>query len=309
MGVVAFFAISGYVIVPTLSGDRSTATLRFIVKRFFRLYPIFWVAVFVLAAGLWFQNGGLPSPWTIGANLTMIPLELRQPQIMGHFWTLEVELIFYGIILILFWCNTLHREEVIAGLMLLLAVLWNVLYRTKFGALTVAHNMVWTFLSYFLSVMFWGSMVRSWQARGPDIEKTLVVARSKWPFIVMTGLVFGRPLIAIFFGSATVNQEDWRGTLLGLLLFLVAVRVPARYASPFVWVGTISYSVYLLHPLVFYPIILASLHVGPLSYLPLSVYILLAAVASVLIGSISYLAIEVPSNEFGHKIAAAVGGK
>ena len=42
VGVVAFFLVSGYVIPLSLSGQ----TLRtFAVRRFFRLYPVYWVAL------------------------------------------------------------------------------------------------------------------------------------------------------------------------------------------------------------------------------------------------------------------------
>ena len=48
-GVVLFFAISGFVIYGTLRGPRGNAGRRFIISRFFRLFPAYWVS---MAAGL-----------------------------------------------------------------------------------------------------------------------------------------------------------------------------------------------------------------------------------------------------------------
>ena len=54
IGVVLFFAISGFVIPSSLAakdGETTTHALKvFLIRRFFRLYPAYWVSV--LASGL-----------------------------------------------------------------------------------------------------------------------------------------------------------------------------------------------------------------------------------------------------------------
>ena len=83
--------------------------------------------------------------------------------------------------------------------------------------------------------------------------------------------------------------------MLGLLLFLGAIQTSERYARPLVWIGTISYSLYLLHPLAFYPIALVSSHVPALASLPLSIHIALAMLLAVALASATYIGIEKPS--------------
>ncbi|MCA1658242.1 MAG: acyltransferase family protein, partial [Verrucomicrobiaceae bacterium] len=44
-GAVLFFAISGFVIYGTLRGPREGTGRRFVITRFFRLFPAYWVSV------------------------------------------------------------------------------------------------------------------------------------------------------------------------------------------------------------------------------------------------------------------------
>lgn len=308
VGVVAFFAISGYVIVPTLQGPRREATVDFVVKRAFRLFPAFWTSMALAAVTVWVLFDKALTPALIVANATMMPLEFGQPQMMGHFWTLEVELIFYAVVLGLFWCGRLHRESTIAVLFLLLSIAWAALYRNRYGRLLVDRNLVWSYLVYFLTVMFWGSMVRSRHAvRSRDTARE----RRDWPFMVMTALVFGRPVIALIFGSPTVHREDWRGTLLGLLLFIAAIYLPVRYGKPFLWLGTISYSLYLFHPAVFYPMFLWVSRHPETGEAPLAVYIVASLAASIAVAALGYRWIEAPSNRVARRLVARMheGGR
>ncbi len=296
IGVTAFFAISGYVIVPTLRGPRDPATRDFLIKRFFRLYPPFWVSMACAAITVWWMFGRPLSVAVVAANTTMVPIEFGLPQMMGQYWTLEVELIFYALIVLLFRSGRLHRDGTIAAGLVVAAIAWPLLYRSALGRSIVDRNLVWSFLAYFLTIMFWGSMVRA-RMRTP-------YRRLDVPFVVVTALVFARPVLALVFGSPTVHREDWRGTLLGLLLFVAFTRLPARHAKPFVWLGTISYSLYLFHPAVFYPMYrLVSTHPAlAQAWLPL--YLLVVTLASVAVAAVVHRWVEEPSNAFARRIVA-----
>ena len=301
VGVIAFFAISGYVIVPTVRAPRAGGTIDFLIKRLFRLFPPFWLAIAVAALTVWYLfDKELVAP-VVWANLTMIPLEFQQPQMMGHFWTLEVELIFYAVVLTLFWSRALYRENVIAWLMTFLALAWVILSKTAMGKRFVEHNEVWPYLSYFLSVMFWGAMLRNRNTR-QHISAVNKRWHQNWPFFLVTALVFGRPLLALTFGSPNVYREEWRGTLLGLILFLAATRVSTRYARPFVWLGTISYSLYLLHPAVFYPLFYVVLRHPSMAVWPLWTYIVLSILASIACAAMAYRFVEKPANAVARNI-------
>ena len=54
-GVVLFFAISGFVIYGTLRGSREGTGRRFVLTRFFRLFPAYWVSVITGLVFIWFM--------------------------------------------------------------------------------------------------------------------------------------------------------------------------------------------------------------------------------------------------------------
>lgn len=102
-GVQLFFMISGFVILMTITKVRSVK--EFALLRLTRLYPAFWVAcVLTFAAvqltGLTARSvapGAAPGViWSAAIkNLTMVPQMLGARFIDGVYWTLHQELMFY----------------------------------------------------------------------------------------------------------------------------------------------------------------------------------------------------------------------
>ncbi len=97
LGVALFFLISGFVIPMSLDryGGRS-----FVITRFFRLYPAYFVALIVSSGvlGLSSHVFGAPWPfslWDIGANLAIMPDVFGTQAIVGTVWTLLIEIKFY----------------------------------------------------------------------------------------------------------------------------------------------------------------------------------------------------------------------
>lgn len=101
-GVMLFFMISGFVIF--LSVNKCESSKDFLIKRFTRLYPTFWICLalttfFVKVFGL----PGREVSWNdILINLTMIPKVLGFKDVDGVYWTLCYEFFFYIFIAILF---------------------------------------------------------------------------------------------------------------------------------------------------------------------------------------------------------------
>jgi hypothetical protein len=93
-GIALFFLISGFVI--PFSFRRPSAVLRFIITRFFRLYPAYWLslATAIIVLYTFFSvNIGLD---TILFNFTMFEMAFGRPVVLGPYWTLIIELIFYA---------------------------------------------------------------------------------------------------------------------------------------------------------------------------------------------------------------------
>jgi len=91
-----FFAISGFVIPSSLRGMRWAGFKTFAIRRFWRLYPPYWL-VFGLSLYLFPDYYGLYNWDRVMWGVAML-LSLGQPvgaEAWTHFWTLEVELAFY----------------------------------------------------------------------------------------------------------------------------------------------------------------------------------------------------------------------
>jgi peptidoglycan/LPS O-acetylase OafA/YrhL len=91
VGVVAFFLVSGYVIPLSLAGQSLRA---FAVRRFFRLYPVYWLALalYVLADRQAIGGAGAP---VVLLNVAMLHGLVGALSILPPAWTLSIELLFY----------------------------------------------------------------------------------------------------------------------------------------------------------------------------------------------------------------------
>lgn len=123
LGVHLFFMISGYVILMTAQN----ADLRsFLASRVARLVPALWVCVLLTAGIEWLvpEAPFRPEGWgQVLANLTLFPQAFGQAAIDGAYWSLAVELTFYGWISLLVMARQMHRVELFMALWLVSALL------------------------------------------------------------------------------------------------------------------------------------------------------------------------------------------
>ena len=123
-GVTLFFVISGFVIFMTL--ERTRRPWDFVVSRFSRLYPTYWAALILATAALLLfpLPGTDTSPARLlgraAVNVTMFQRWFRVRSVDPVYWTLEVELCFYLIMLALLSGKALkYAIAVFTGLTLL----------------------------------------------------------------------------------------------------------------------------------------------------------------------------------------------
>lgn len=230
-GVNLFFIISGFVIFMTL--DRTRVAMDFVVSRFSRLYPAYWVAValtFAITTAF-----GLPGKevgfWHAVANLTMVHSLFQVPHVDGVYWTLEVELLFYAGMLCLFASGHLHRVDVPLALLILLRLTWHV-------AATFNVELSWT------------------------LSRLLILKQIPWfalgifVFQLSSGkdraLASRLRLTAVLALSCLWIVEGWQTALLALALSALvyaaaAGRMTGLRHPVLVFFGAISYTLYLLH--------------------------------------------------------------
>lgn len=232
LGVNLFFIISGYVIFMTL--QRTRRPLDFVISRFSRLFPAYWVAVFVTFAVTHFLGlpGKLVTPTDAAANLFMVHAFFGVPHVDGVYWTLEVELLFYAGMFVLYRVDWLRRVH---------TVLWLILGLR---------------LAYYLSATFAGTDL-PWR-----LSRLLILEYIPWFALGIAtyllihprkgadrpksiALMLGALLLISLVASPTIGAVS--SAMVALVYGAATGRLSPLAHPIMVWLGAISYTLYLLH--------------------------------------------------------------
>jgi peptidoglycan/LPS O-acetylase OafA/YrhL len=119
LGVHLFFIVSGFVIFLTAQNVKNPTA--FVIARFSRLYPTYWVCLFLTFTVLYFSRGDVTFT-QLAINLTMFQEFLGAENIDGAYWSLTEELVFYGVVFGALLLGLFNRVKLWAGLMLGLAI-------------------------------------------------------------------------------------------------------------------------------------------------------------------------------------------
>lgn len=298
IGVVIFFAISGFVIPSSLTGSKVEGVRAFLIKRFFRMYPLYWLSIPFGLLTSWYIWDKSISVTAILWNFTMVQEAAGYPSIQGLYWTLQTELVFYGLCVLLFMTGVLRSVWVLSALAALftiahlgppvLAVIGVTVPSIPSPALAT--------MSLNLGVMFWGALFRSWS---DDRAQPTVVK------LALGGFVVAWCCLALYaVRMYSVNTAYWElcaPYAIGVLLFGVFAISKKVTSALLVWLGTISYSIYLFHPVVLYSISRV-VQVSELEWIkgwPTGAYMLLTLVVTVAVSVITYRCVELPAMRLG----------
>ena len=307
MGVMIFFAISGFVICRSF-GERSAGSVRrFLIRRVCRLYPAYWVS---MLGGLliWWLKGQTWTWTALAANATMIPGTLGFTRLIGVYWTLEVELLFYALCVALHLARWLDRKTVLAAIVLLLLWVPKLMrFSDDLSGTHLALTRMQASVCLGLAIMFWGALFRliydqtagfrqNWRAQRSSLMLLTILMISiidvpdmklKW---ILLGLREGPPGGHIMTAGA-------------LLIFTVWVAW-LRVKSPLLtYLGMLSYSLYLFH-LVALDVcnyILAPNRVGAWLSSPMWMNYLICTALTVGVAAMVYQWVERPAIAFGKR--------
>ncbi|CAN7756276.1 acyltransferase [Caballeronia sp. LjRoot29] len=313
IGVVVFFALSGLLIPNSLNGSVAVGTRQFLIRRFLRLYPTFWLSLPIGFFAYWMLFGMHMNLAGWLANATMLPDALGSDPMMPHYWTLETELVFYALCLGLFWLGGIQQMRVLCIVCAALSaafVVTTALHVLPANALGQYKGML-----FHLSIMFWGACFRKAYDHPkerlvlglPGMRALRAEYSYKEAFLGVTGILI---VVSLLIGVFGIKQHDVEhiiqsfSYLAGLAIFSVLATEWKIHLRFFAWLGKISYSMYLLHSIPVYVIFWLCSREG-WKGAPLAVYMIPSAVLAVGLSWLSFSAVEAPCIWFAHALTSA----
>lgn len=243
-GVDLFFIISGFVIFMTLTRTKNARD--FIVSRLIRLYPTYWTCVtftFVLNVIYTIIRHSFTFSYIeqYFGNLTMFQHYMNIPDIDGPYWTMIVEMVFYITMLCLFVLKQLSNIERIGGVLTGMSFLfYTFLYKTQpniYAIIDFAYPLLNYFPLFFAGILFY-------------IIKN---DRPTFTRYAMLGGCFIASLIvyhSLSFRQYCISYSEHCIMIsIYYIIFFMYINNKITWIAqrPIVYLGTISYSLYLVH--------------------------------------------------------------
>jgi peptidoglycan/LPS O-acetylase OafA/YrhL len=243
-GVTIFFICSGFIIQPSI--ERSPSLGSFWRRRFYRLFPLYWCSVLITAAvitlGLARPSELLAdaTPSTLLANLTMLQSLFGAPHLQIVYWSLTFELIFY-LVVTLFVAARIGRYSAVItagliGMTLIVEVLSPLL-----GGPRVPLNMCG-----FLVIMFSGVLFQRVSQGQVGVRAALGLTLAGLAVNIAAALVDS----LVRSGGLWQNLylvTAWAGAHAVFVGAYFLRGSPALALPSLLFVGRVSYSLYLLH--------------------------------------------------------------
>ncbi len=258
-GVDLFFLISGFIMVRATAdaGGGADEAGRFLLKRFFRIWPVYAVLTLV---GVYFTRGPgwLFDPWNLGAlaqGLLFLPVDGGAPPYydlpyrLG--WTLNFEMYFY---LVFAASMRFGRQRWAAfGAWLGVTLIGLPLAYGQALSLDVQHDyhLPYAYLNQISNPIVWDF------AAGVVIGKLYQSRLALRAGVATNNLVLVSVALALWWaysGGATFHGLNNMGAGPAVALLCVALaskRAPIPMPRFMIWLGEISFSLYLCHLIVF----------------------------------------------------------
>jgi len=287
LGVLVFFLISGFVIAHVATHDRRRA---FAVKRALRIMPPLYVALLLMfLAAMWRDSFGGPQlvgnstsdPGAFGAAALLLTKTIGAPEALSVIWSLIAEVVAYAAILVVMPWLRLRPALALLGFAAIinLATAW-----TFFASVESAQLIVY---ALYIGA---GSALYLMIERG----KLLVGAIAAASFMALFILWYEQLYPARVFAAP---YDLWRSYMASFAIFGVAWIALRSIPAFLIFLGNVSYSLYLVHLPVGGVILgLAS------SRLPIDGAVVLAVAGSLGVAWLSYKVVEQPSQRLARSL-------
>lgn len=305
-GVEMFFVISGFTIARTYS--EAVDYKSYLTRRLMRILPLYWVVISVatlllLTGGLsrpyWMQEfGSEPDFYNYVMHISMLSfLDFRiANSLLGVEWTIPIEVFWYVFLpFAVMFCKTIGRATFAIVLVLIATALlgeaakalWGVTKAVSWSPIAHGHLFIMGVLAFHLRDRF--RLERS------AFHASIIAGCSAAFVIALMWDISGRSAVIALCTAASIvfvtpNRAPW---LTKVLTF-----------RPMLFLGSISYSIYLIHMLV-HPALKDWTQLQPSGL----GYFLVVYGLTVGCSTATYLLIEKPTNTFGRRLAQSPGDR
>jgi exopolysaccharide production protein ExoZ len=296
-GVDIFFVISGaiMVIVSTrLFGDRS-AGRAFFAQRITRIYPPYWLYLSITAALFLLSGRHASAPYLTSSYLLLpvLNLEGKLRPLLGVGWTLTYELYFYLVFALVL---ALPRRRALAVLVGGLALLC-----AAARALLDPRTAAGVFLQDPIVLEF---------AAGALIGASFQRLRAVPAWVGGASMLAGVALVSRTGNLEDVASERWWawGTPAVLLVFgalVIQQTARVRYPRVLVGLGDSSYTLYLMHPVLFSFVYSIGSRVPGLEYVPVDLSVIAVVGLAAALSYPAYRFVELPLIRMARKLNPA----
>lgn len=279
LGVPFFFILSGFVI--TLTIERCKSSWQFLKKRFIRLYPTYWICVLITLLTITVTKSQGIHPMfdrpvlDILFNFTMFHELLKLHHVDGAYWSLLPELLFYVLMAFLFFIKKVEKLLWYNGFLIIICLV-HYFFPIPIVSRLLGLNYV---LLFMIGICFY--RIYTSKEKIPLYLHGLIIANLSIaialysvvrPHLEIDILLISFPLIVLLFYLFVYTKF----TILGKSKFLL-------------FLGFISYPLYLVHQLVGY-IIMLYLD----KFVPRTVSIVITTCLAILLASLVAYYVEPP---------------
>ena len=304
VGVALFFMVTGFLFwIKILSSGGKVNWRKLYLSRFFRLVPLFWCVV-VCVLGIVFIKGGCglrESPAKLLTHILEWFTFVRYPdvnrfsetsQIIAYVaWTLRYEWVFYFSLPLLAWILAVSRPRPAVLVLFVVLVIVTGVAALPFRLLRINTQ----FFLFFLSGAFTAYIYtqEKWREylQGPVFSILALAALVSVFLFFKTGYEYKQAvLLTIFFIPVAMGNSFW-----GFLRSRV-----------FIFLGEISYSLYLLHGFLLYSaftLVFSGFMRSGTSSVALTAGMCLLGVILVVVAYLTYTFIEKPAIQYGKFLA------
>jgi peptidoglycan/LPS O-acetylase OafA/YrhL len=287
-GVDLFFIISGFVIFMSINSVSSSR--EFIVNRFARLFPTYWTCVlFTTIAILIFGFVKDPltiTPYMFFSNMTMFQHYLRAENIDGTYWTMIIEMVFYIFILLLYRLKLLKHILAVGLPLIAICLVWDIFIEDRFIGLYKLIRYVFPLIAHFPLFM-----------AGIIFYRIIKSEKFHWLDHALLPLCLVAQVVLFQNGGSAhnyISQLNY-GIMLAIYFVIFTLFVHQKFGfivnKPFLFMGKISYALYLIHQYLTVDLIIPRLELAGVNYY---VSCIIAFVAAVTLAYLITFYIEIP---------------